>query len=299
MAIITISRELAALGDETARELASQLNYRYVDKNALEDRIKSYGVSNPKFFRYDEKKASFWASISQDRDDYLHFLKSAILDEAGQGSTIFIGRGAGVILKDVPGVFSVFLVAPPEIRLERVKSYFHCDDRRAQQIIDQSDQDRKGFHRYFFDIKWKEAGNYHLALNTGHLHPSVCAEIVKHLRDRTMTEEAEIQNARRIQELTLGQQVKHHILYEKKIPIHFLEASVSGGEPRPAGSAAGSGGEPRPSASAAGSGSQVILYGVTNAQSLIEAALSCAGEVSAGSSVRSEIQIVHEYTVMP
>jgi len=273
MAIITISRELAALGDETAHELASQLNYRFVNKKTLEERIKSYGVTNHKFEKYDEKKPSFWASLSQDRDDYLHYLKSSVLDEAGMGSAIFIGRGAGTILKNVPGVFTVFLVASPEIRLERVKSYFHCDDKRAQQIIDQSDSDREGFHRYFFDIKWQDACNYHLALNTGHLHPAVCAEIIKYMRDRSMTEEAEALNTQRIKELTLGQRIKHYVLYEKEVPVHFLEASVSG--------------------------SQVILYGVTNAQSLIEAAVTCAKELAPDFSIQSEIQVVQEYSVMP
>jgi cytidylate kinase len=273
MAIITISRELAALGDEIARELASRLNYRYVDKEILEERIKSYGADNDNFAKYDEKKPSFWAALSQDRDDYLHFLKSAVLAEAGQGNVVFIGRGAGVILKSVPGVFSVYLAAPIEIRLERVKSYFHCDEKRARQIIEKSDQDRKGFHRYFFDVKWKDMGNYHLALNTGRMHPEICAGIVKFLRDRTMTEEAAAGSARRIQELTVGQRIKHRIIYEKNVPVHFLEASVSEG--------------------------RVFLYGVTNAQSLIEAAVSAAKEAAPDLSVQSEIQVVHEYSVVP
>ena len=249
------------------------MNCRFVDRQVLEERIKSYGVSASKLEKYDEKKPSFWASLSQDRDDYLHFLKSAILAEAGQGNTIIIGRGAGVILKNVPGVFSVFLVASPEIRIERVKSYFRCDDKRARQIIEQSDHDRDGFHRYFFDVEWKDAGNYHLSLNTGHLHPEVCAEIVKHMHDRVMTEVEEAKSARKIRELILGQEIKHRILYEKAVPIHFLEASVSE--------------------------NCITLYGVANAQSLIEAAVSTARELAGSSTVQSEIQVVHEYSVMP
>ena len=273
MAIITVSRELAALGDETSHELAKQLGYRFVDKQALEERIKSFGVTGSKLQKYDEKKPSFLASMSRDRDDYLHYLKSAVFSEAGQGNAIFIGRGAAVILKSVPGVFSVFLVAPPEIRLERVKSYFHCDDKRASQIIEQSDRDREGFHRYFFDVKWKDPDNYHLALNTGHLHPELCAEIIKYMRDRTMTKEAEDLNARRIGELALGQKIKHRILYERELPVHFLEVSVSDG--------------------------RVILYGVANAQALIESAVSSAMELAPECSVQSEIQVVHEYSVIP
>ncbi|MDR3303912.1 MAG: cytidylate kinase-like family protein, partial [Treponema sp.] len=173
MAIITISRELAALGDETAHELANLLNYRFVDKRMLEERIKSCGMADHKLQKYDERKPSFLASLSQDRDDYLHYLKTAVLAEVSSGSSIIIGRGANVMFKNIPGVLSVFLVAPTEIRIERVKSYFHCDDRRARQIIDQSDKDREGFHHYFFDMEWRRSGNYHITLNTGHLHPTV------------------------------------------------------------------------------------------------------------------------------
>ncbi|MDR2103710.1 MAG: cytidylate kinase-like family protein, partial [Treponema sp.] len=210
MAIIAISRELAALGDETAHELAKTLNYRFIDKHVLEERIKSYGVAGRKLEKYDERKPSFWASLSQDRDDYLHYLKTAVLTEAETGSCVFIGRGAGMILKSLPGVLSVFLVAPYDIRAERVKSYFHCDDKRARQIIEQSDHDREGFHRYFFDMQWQDPGNYHLTLNTGYLHPSLCAEIIKQLRDHIITSDIEAQNAVRLKELILGQRIKHH-----------------------------------------------------------------------------------------
>jgi cytidylate kinase len=273
MAIITISRELAALGDETAHGLAKLLNYRFVDKDVLEGRIKSYGMVDGKFEKYDERKPSFWASLSQDRDNYLHYLKTAVFTEAENGGCIFIGRGASAIFRNVPGVVSVFLVAPPDIRCERVKSYFHCDDKRARQIIEQSDHHRTGFHRYFFDMDWKDPGNYHLTVNTGSIHPAVSAEIVKSLKDQMLTEESETQNAIRLKELLVAQRVIHHIQYEKGIPVHFLEAAVSRGE--------------------------VTLFGVANSQALAEAAVSAAREVPSVNSVQSEIQVVQEYAVMP
>jgi cytidylate kinase len=272
MAIITVSRELAALGDETAHELAKQLNYRFIDKQGLENRIKACGVQGGKLEKYDERKPSFWASLSQDRDDYVHFLKTAIYTEAGQGDCVFIGRGAGIVLENVPSVVTIFLVAPQNIRIERVKSYFQCDEKRARQIIEQSDRDRGGFHQYFFDTEWKDPGNYHLSLNTGYLHPVACADIVKIFLGHNITGEIEAQGLLRIKELTLAQQVKHHIIYEKEIPISFLEASVSN--------------------------NRIILYGVASSQSLIETALAAAREVAAPAQVQSEIQVIQEYNMM-
>jgi len=273
MAIITISRELAALGDETAQELAKTLGYRFVDKHTLEERIKSYGIEGAKLKKYDERKPSFFASLSQDRDDYLHYLKTAMFTEAQTGSCVFIGRGAGAVFRNMPGHISMFLTAPLEIRIERVKSYFHCEERRARQIIERSDQDRSGFHRYFFEMDWKNSGNYHLSLNTGIFHPAACAEIVKHLKDQFFTPETEERNTIRLKELILEQQIKHHIMHEREIPIHFLETSVSG--------------------------DIVTLYGVANSQALVDAAVNAAKETAGSMTVRNEIQIVREYSVMP
>jgi cytidylate kinase len=279
MAIITISRELATLGDETARELAKLPGYRFVDKHSLEERIKSYGIESQKFSKYDERKPSVFAALSQDRNDYLHYLKTAMFAEAEQGNCVFIGRGAASVFKNMPAHISVFLAAPLAVRIERVKSYFHCDERRARQIIEHSDQDRIGFHRYFFDIDWRHPGNYHLSINTGIFHPAVCAEIVKQLMAHSFTEEAEAHNAAHLQNLIFEQKIKHHITYEKKILIHFLEVSVDGGI--------------------------ITMYGVTNSQAAIDAAADAAseaagsGEGSGPVTIRNEIQIVHEYSMIP
>jgi cytidylate kinase len=277
MAIIAVSRELAALGDETARELAKLLGYHFIDKHALEKRIKSYGIGNREFQKYDERKPSFLASLSQGRDDYLHYLKTAIFTEAEQGSCVFIGRGAGMVFKNMPGLISVFLASPLDIRIERVKSYFHCDERRARQIIERGDQDRIGFHRYFFDIDWRDPANYHLSLNTGIFCPADCAKIIDQFKDRFFTTESELQNAARLNEMILEQRVKHRIIYEREIPIHFFEVSVSG--------------------------DVITLYGVANSQALVDAALDASNgmisEAAGTATVQSEIQVVREYSVMP
>ncbi len=273
MAIITISRELAAMGDETALELAKLLNYTLVDRGRIEANIASYGFNGSQFSRYDERKPGFLASLSRGRDNYLHFLKMAMFAEASRGNCIMVGRGAGDILKHVPGVVSLFLTAPYEIRVERVKSYFHCDDKRAKQIIEQNDRDREGFHRYFFDADWTDACNYHLCINTGNFHPMLSAKIVKGLLDEYIDKETEDQALKRIQNLMLAQQVIHHILLEKNIAVHFLEAEVSE--------------------------SKVTLFGVVASQALAEAVASAAQEVDSIEEVQSELQVVQEYSMIP
>jgi len=273
MAIITVSRELAALGDETAREIAGLLGYRLVDKDYLEERIQACGIEEKKFRKYDERKPSFFAALSQDRDDYLHYLRTAILAEADKGDCVFVGRGAGVVLNGLPALLSVFLSARMEVRVERIKNWFHCDEKRAAQIVERSDRDRSGFHSSFFGIEWRHPGNYHLTFNTGIFGPADCAAVVATLKDRVFLPESEAQNLAALKDMTLGHRVRHRILYELELPIQGLEISALEGT--------------------------VILRGVTNSQALLDAAVKSADEVAGVESVRNEIQVIREYSVTP
>jgi hypothetical protein len=157
------------------------------------------------------------------------------------------------------------------VRLERVKSYFHCDDKQAKQIINRSDRDRIGFHSSLFDTDWRSPANYHLALNTGYLSPAYCAEIVKTLLTKTITPDVEARHAKQLKALILGHNITHHILYEKGVSIHFLETRVLD--------------------------DKVELLGVANSKALVEAAVLAAQEAAGSLPVKPEIQVVQEYNV--
>ena len=52
MAVITISRQVAALGDEIASALAKKLGYVFIDRKEIEKRIVSLGFSEEKLKKY-------------------------------------------------------------------------------------------------------------------------------------------------------------------------------------------------------------------------------------------------------
>lgn len=273
MAIITIAREIASLGEETAQELAQICGYKLIDKEYLESKLNSIGISAEKRAKYDEKNPGFWASLSQQRDDYLHFLKSAILDAAQENNCIIMGRGGYAILRGLPHMLSVKITAPLSIRIERTKKTFSCDNKQALLIIEQSDHDRAGFHKYFFSTNWTDAREYDLTINTGNADPAFAALAIDSLRKALVDKEKEGAGVQKIADMVLAQKVVTEIIYARKIPVHFLEATVEQGA--------------------------VVLHGVANAQSSIDSALAAAHDVSGVKHVESAIQLVQEFTVMP
>lgn len=273
MAIIAIARELAALGEELAGDLVKLTGYRLVDREFVEKRLGDYGLGPEKRQKYDEKKPGLWASLSQERDDYLHYLKTILYEEAAKGDCVVMGRGGGVILKGLPNLVSVRVVSPLGLRVERIRRLHGCDERRALQILEQSDHDRMGFQKYFFAADWADAREYGLVVNTGELSPMEAAGLIESYRKLAAAPDREEAGKRRIQELLLGQRVVTEIVYGKRVPIHFLEAEARG--------------------------RRVVLHGVANTQAAIDSAVSAARGVSGVDDVESAIQVVQEFTVMP
>lgn len=273
MAIVTIARELAALGEETAQELSRISGYSLVDKEYLERRLNAIGVSSEKREKYDEKSPGFWASLSQQRDDYLHFLKSAILEAANENDCIIMGRGAYAILRGVSHMLSIKITSPLSARIDRVKKAYSCDNRRALQIIEQSDHDRSGFHKYFFSTDWNDPREYDLTINTGDTDPAHAAVAIDALRKVYIDKEKEGLGTLQISDLLLAQNVVTEIVYTRKIPVHFLEATSQKGT--------------------------IVLHGVANTQATIDIAVAAAHAVQGVKIVENAIQLVQEFTAMP
>jgi len=274
MAVLAIARQLAALGDEVAHELVALTGYRLVDRELLEKRLGDFGITADKRRKYDEKKPGLWASLSQERDDYLHFLKTAIYEEAERGDCIVVGRGASAVLKGLRNLVSLRIVAPKALRVTRVMKQFSCDERRGLQLLEQSDHDRYGFQKYFFSVDWTDPSEYSISLSMDDkLSPADAAAVVDEYRRRIVGPDAEAEGRTRLAELVLGQKVVTEIVYGKRLPLHFLETDVHG--------------------------TRVVLHGVSNTQTAIEAAVGAARAVPGVGEVESAIQVVQEFTVMP
>jgi cytidylate kinase len=230
MAIITISRQLGSSGTDIAKKLQEELHYSYLDKESLDmELVHKYRIPEKKVEHYDEKKPAFWDMFSSDKDKYLHFMKIAMYDFARKGNCIIIGRGGQVLFKDIPGVLRVKVIAPLEIRIERVKNRYNYDDRLAEQIIRHTDHDRSGFLKFFFHVNWDDCSLYDLMINTHFvtIDASVC--LIKDALKISGIEERYSEADSKIKDLCLAQEVETSILYEEKISVHLLEVLVTSG----------------------------------------------------------------------
>lgn len=273
MAIITISRQIASFGDEIAQKLSELMGYTFVTRKILEADLLKHGITEEKLSKYDEKKPGFWASLARDRDEYYDYLREAVYDRARLGNCIFIGRGGFAILKDIPGTYDVRLVASDKVRLKRIMEEFSWPEKKARSLMEESDNNRDGFHKCFFNTDYDDPCNFDVVLNTDLITPEIGAAVIKAACSSSVVEKSATLGVKRVGELLEAQKIVNHIVFDLMIPVHFLEAAVKD--------------------------TTITLHGVADSAVVIEKVLDVARSLVPGKEVTSGISLVHDYKSYP
>jgi cytidylate kinase len=273
MAVITISRQVAALGDEIGAATAKELGYTFVGRKALEQRIIDLGFPAEKLRRYDERKPGFFASLAKERDEYLDYLQTAVLEAASEDNCILIGRGTFVILNDLPHRISVRLIADDDVRRARLMKEFSWNEKQAQQRINESDTNREGFHKTFFNLEHDLPHHFHLVLNTALVDINTVARILAGLADSLITPEKNEQGRQKLAELLTAQRLVNKLIFEHKLNIFFLRAVIQD--------------------------KTVHLQGIADSAALAEKAVGIASTLMPDYTVESAISVVQDFKAYP
>lgn len=269
MAIITISRRIASYGDETAEVLAEILGYKFITRKTLEQKLLERGMAESMLKKYDERKPNFWDSISRERDFYLDILRETVFEEAKHDNRIFIGRGGFAILKDIPSCYRVRLVASDTVRLKRLMAEFNWNENQARQRLNESDQNRDGFHKCFFNVQVEDPAVYDIVLNTNSIKAETAAEIIKSAFEKSISKEMSEKTHAAVSRKLLGQKIVNAIAFEHKLPIYFLDAEVSENE--------------------------IKLHGISESGSDLEKAIEIAKVFAGKLPINSQITFVSSY----
>ncbi len=273
MNVMCLARQPGAVSEGTIGKLAEALGFRNVDRAYVEKRLEEIGFGSERTRRFDEKKPSLAAAMSRDRDEYLHYLKLVLYDEATKGPCLVVGRGGFSVFSGVAGVLSVLVDAPFRKRVSATAKESALPERQAERLVHKNDQDRAGFHRFFFDVDWLDPSNYDLCVNSATFAPDALVGFLVAAAKLRADAAADQAGKARFAELLLGSRVIDEVVYAKNLPVHFAEAEVRGG--------------------------QVTLRGVSNSQAAVDAALAAAHAVPGVTDVESTIQIVQDYQLLP
>ena len=240
MAVITISRHPGSLGDTVARALAERLNYRLVERNELIQLAARIGGSDVAWDRAPElreRSPSFWERLNEERRRYASVLRRVTTTLAEEDNVVIVGLGAGQLLKGLTNVLRLQIIAPMDVRLERVMERGFDDVSgplsrdRARDLIRTNDRDAAGYMRYLFNIDWLEAHNWDLVINTGRFSVDDVVRIVTSVVESGALEPS-ILDHQRLGNLALASRVEATVLSDPTVWVNGLKVVAQEGRVR-------------------------------------------------------------------
>ena len=190
--IITIGRQFGSGGHEIGRRLAKKLGFKLYDKELLKLQAQHSGIAEKVLETYDESPtSSLLYSIVMDVYPSMNYVGNSLNQQVYQaqydsisklkeeGNCVIVGRGADYILRDYPGLVTVFIHADLEERARRVAEFEKVSVDKARDIINKADKKRASFYNFQTEKRWGQASSYMLSIDSGALGYDGSVELIR------------------------------------------------------------------------------------------------------------------------
>ena len=187
--VITISREFGSGGRTIGKKVAEQLGIPCYDAEIIQEMVKETGFT-PEYVKEagEYTPSSFLSSAFSNRlfgltnEDILWEHQYKVITELAQkGPCVIVGRCADYILQDKADCLKVFIHADMDFRALRIVEVYGEREQSPEDRLRDKDKRRAAYHRFYTDMKWGYAQNYHLTLNSGVLGIDQCVKIIASL----------------------------------------------------------------------------------------------------------------------
>jgi cytidylate kinase len=211
MPIVTISRQFGAGGSSVARLVADDLGAEVVDKNLIEEVASRLSIRPSDVEAEDERPRTLLERLVRSfsvlepgfgvggtrpypdplydsRKEIIHLTEKVIEEVADGGNVVIVGRGAGYVLRDRPGIYRVFLRAPDEARLKTLMARDGFSEADARRKMHEIDSNRAAYIKQLYGRDWCDVDEYELILNTGRVSYETAAQMILcGIRDRSLS----------------------------------------------------------------------------------------------------------------
>ena len=179
--IISISREHGTNGKEIARKVAERLGVAFYDKEEMKKFAISHSLAQN--INSDDDLYKFYLSLDAEKDAIIKQAET-IRAIASEGDCVIVGRGSDYILKDNPNLIRVFLYAPLEYRIDRIKEMYNDTYKDAKRHVLESDKSRASYYEVISNQPWGKKENYDLCINCEIGNDRVANVICEYIKDK-------------------------------------------------------------------------------------------------------------------
>ncbi len=182
--IITIDREYGSGAADIAATLAARLGWKLWDELLTVEIARILGCDCPAVEQLEERRdalhyrlfkaflrGSFEGTLNAQRvkmvdaDCIRETSEKVVRQAAAQGNCVIVGRGSAYYLHSNPDAFHVFLYAPFEDKIRRLRNMGKSEE-EAHLLAETVDQDRAAYIKQYFKLEWPFREIYDLMLNS-------------------------------------------------------------------------------------------------------------------------------------
>jgi cytidylate kinase len=183
---IAVSRKIGVGALEIADIVAQKLKYRVADRELIEQIANQANMSEKAITYFDERFPGYFnrtlkylfGEKSFIDSDYSRHLISAVFAIAGLEPTVFVGRGAHLILPREK-VLAVRCIGPDDYRIKRIADIMNISRDDAKKKLNDIDKQQATFFKKVFGKKAASPYEFDMVLNLDHLaSPTDVADII-------------------------------------------------------------------------------------------------------------------------
>ncbi len=200
--VVTVGREYGSGGAAVAAALAQRIGFRLLDRDLIQRIAEVAQVETGVAERLDEHVDSLadrvaralrfgpFEAISPVAGETildaqrLQTLSAVVVEEAARGGDcVIVGRGAQCLLQGRPGVFHVFVYAPRDERIRRLRQRLG-PQADVEAMMEQVDHERAIYVKQHFGCNRLDPHLYHLMVNAALGEPAAVSAILAALEAR-------------------------------------------------------------------------------------------------------------------
>lgn len=207
MSIVAISETVGSGGTEIGRTLAGALGWEFADREIITKAAESFGEGVMDVRHAIEERPTLWDRFRQSQRRYMTYVEAIVLEMAARDRVVLVGRASTVILADVAHALRVRVIAPEEVRAERIEREQGLTAEAARDYVRDADRDLAARVRFLYHLDWDAPLLYDVVINTERTSATRAVAMLRErlLDDRLVPTEA---SRRALSDRSLGAQAR-------------------------------------------------------------------------------------------
>ena len=166
MAIITISRGTKSWGQALAECLAEHLHYPIVGREEnIKEAASKLGVSEEAVGHQMQDTPRLWGRKTLMRKTYVAAVQACLAERVIGGNLVYHGLAGQVLLRGLPAVLRLRLIAPFEARVRAMMAGDQIDQASAEQFIREADDARARWVKMMYGEDIMNPALYDMIIN--------------------------------------------------------------------------------------------------------------------------------------